>query len=102
MSQCGLNDDERPLTSSWTSAIGQIKPDFDVFALSKLLWTMISGKPRMQLWYWNDPRFDLAVQFPEDAHVARINRIFCIEDNVDLLRFEKLLQDESAFRRAKP
>ena len=48
---------------------------FDVFALSKLLWTMISGKPRMQLWYWNDPRFDLTIQFPEDAHVARVNRI---------------------------
>lgn len=56
--------------------IDDIKPDFDVFALSKLLWTMISGKPRMQLWYWNDPRFDLAVQFAEDAHVARVNRIF--------------------------
>jgi serine/threonine protein kinase len=56
--------------------IDEIKPDFDVFALSKLLWTMISGKPRMQLWYWNDPRFDLTIQFPEDAHVARVNRIF--------------------------
>jgi len=56
--------------------IEDIKPDFDVFALSKLLWTMISGKPRMQLWYWNDARFDLSVQFPDDAHVARVNRIF--------------------------
>jgi hypothetical protein len=56
--------------------IDEIKPDFDVFALSKLLWTMISGKPCMQLWYWNDPRFDLTIQFPEDAHVARVNRIF--------------------------
>ncbi len=56
--------------------IEDIKPDFDVFGLSKLLWTMISGKPRMQLWYWNDPRFDLAIQFAEDAHVARVNRIF--------------------------
>ena len=30
----------------------------------------------MQLWYWNDPRFDLTVQFPDDAHVARANRMF--------------------------
>jgi hypothetical protein len=56
--------------------IEDIKPAFDVFALSKLLWTLISGKPRMQLWYWNDPRFDLAKQFPEDPHVPRLNRLF--------------------------
>lgn len=76
--------------------IDDIKPDFDVFALSKLLWTMISGKPRMQLWYWNDPRFDLVKQFPDDAHAARVNRIFartlvqfsqeCLPTATDLLR----------------
>lgn len=36
-----------------------VRPTFDVFALGKLLWAMVSGKPILRLWYYHDPEFDL-------------------------------------------
>lgn len=48
---------------------------FDVFCLGKVLWAMVSGKTRLRLWYFMDPEFDLARQFPDDDGVLWINRL---------------------------
>ena len=36
-----------------------VRPDFDVFSLGKLLWSMISGKPFLRLWYFQQDEFNL-------------------------------------------
>ena len=41
-----------------------VKPTFDVFSLGKVLWSMISGSPRLRLWYHHDDAFELERMFP--------------------------------------
>ncbi|HJZ73417.1 MAG TPA: protein kinase [Vicinamibacterales bacterium] len=31
--------------------VDDVKPNFDVYSLGKLLWAMLAGKPRLRLWY---------------------------------------------------
>lgn len=59
--------------------LDQVRPSFDVFSLGKLLWSMLSGKPVLRLWYWNDPdypEFNLEKLFPEDPNIRWANYIF--------------------------
>lgn len=38
--------------------VEDIKPNFDVFSLGKLLWSMVAGPPKKLLaWYFNDPDY---------------------------------------------
>lgn len=52
-----------------------VRPTFDLFSLGKVLWAMVSGRPKMQLWYWQDPRFDLEKQYAADDRMRWINRL---------------------------
>jgi len=63
--------------------IEEIKPTFDVFCLGKLLWSMISGLPVLQLWYFNRPNFDVEKMFPNAPHIGFANPLFakCIVEN---------------------
>lgn len=65
--------------------IDQVRPTFDVFALGKLLWSMVSGRPILQLWYFDKPQFDLVGMFPESPHMKLANRLFkqCIVEDED-------------------
>lgn len=47
-----------------------VEPNFDVFSLGKLLWSMISGSPRLRLWYHRKSEFDLAQRFPRDESIG--------------------------------
>ncbi len=60
-----------------------IKAMFDVFSLGKLLWSMISGKPILQLWYFNRPQFNLEEMFPDQPSMGLANRLLsrCIVEN---------------------
>src|SRR5262249_53486233 len=62
---------------------------FDVFSLGKLLWSMISGQPRLQLWYHHKDRFELERMFPTDPDTKWARTILdrCIvEDEKDCLQ----------------
>ena len=50
--------------------LGDVRPNFDVFSLGKLLWSMISGDRVLQLWYHRRPQFDLAQRFQDDESIA--------------------------------
>jgi serine/threonine protein kinase len=53
--------------------IEDLRPTFDLYALGKVLWSMISGRPKLTGWYYDDEEFDLAKQFPEDPSMKAIN-----------------------------
>jgi hypothetical protein len=68
--------------------VDDIKPSFDVFSLGKLLWSMVSGRPVLRLWYHHRPEFELEGMFPEDFAIrwARFVLDPCIvEDEKDCL-----------------
>ena len=52
-----------------------VKPNFDVFSLGKVLWSMISGKQFLRLWYHHFPEFDLERLFPENHAMAWAVRV---------------------------
>lgn len=52
-----------------------IRPSFDVFSLGKLLWSMVSGKPVLQLWYVHDERFELEKMFPNTPDISWARQI---------------------------
>ncbi len=68
-------------------AMGQrledVRPSFDVFGLAKVLWSMVSGKTKLLLWYYNRSENDLTKIFPTDPNMLWINRLLgtCIVEN---------------------
>jgi serine/threonine protein kinase len=63
--------------------VDKVKPSFDVFGLGKLLWSMISGLPIIQLWYFNREQFNVESLFPENQYMKFANKLFskCIVEN---------------------
>lgn len=63
--------------------IDELSPAFDVFALGKLLWAMLSGKQLLNLWYFDEPKFDVESLFPSDPAMRHANSIFkkCIVEH---------------------
>ena len=72
----------------------EVEPNFDVFSLGKLLWSMVSGRSRLQLWYYKKQQFDLERMF-ENGDMFVINNILsfsvveepeqCLRDAGELL-----------------
>ena len=56
--------------------IEELESTFDVFSLGKLLWAMISDTPILQLWYFDQPQFNLAEKFPSNPHMGLANSLF--------------------------
>jgi serine/threonine protein kinase len=69
----------------------EVKPNFDVFSLGKLLWAMVSGREILRLWYFSHPKypqFDLERIYPENPDmrwVTRILRQCVVEHETDCL-----------------
>ena len=63
--------------------IDDIKPSFDVFSLGKLLWSMVSGKSILRLWYFEKEQFNVDLLFPESHTIKFANPLFkkCIVEN---------------------
>ena len=61
----------------------EVGPAFDAFSLGKVLWTMVSGKPVMQLWYFDRNGNDLRAMFPREHGMRYIHRILeaCIVEH---------------------
>lgn len=71
------NVGSRDWMAPWASGvrIDEIRPSFDLFSLGKLLWAMVSGRPKLRNWYHRRPEFDLEKQFPDDEAMGRVNRL---------------------------
>jgi serine/threonine protein kinase len=61
----------------WTYAmrLADVRPNFDVFGLAKLLWAMISGRPRFPLEDFDIEPHDLRRMFPDEPGVLFVHRI---------------------------
>ncbi|MFZ2639787.1 MAG: protein kinase [Verrucomicrobiia bacterium] len=74
----------------WTMGmrIDEVRPSFDVFALGKLLWAMVSKIPVLQLWYWSREKWDLKRMFPNAQGIELSDQIFektIVENETDCL-----------------
>ena len=70
----GTRDYQPPWT--YSLRLEDVKPNFDVFGLAKLLWAMISGRPRFPLEDFNVAPHDLRSMFPDNPEVLYVHRIF--------------------------
>lgn len=72
-----------------------VPQNFDVFALGKVLWTMIAGRPFLPYWYWSATQNNLAELF-DDPSMELVNKLVlarcvverpgdCLQTGVDLL-----------------
>lgn len=52
-----------------------VKPNFDVYMLGKVLWCMVAGKPKLDREFWDEPDNNLTKLFPSDPHMYMINEI---------------------------
>jgi eukaryotic-like serine/threonine-protein kinase len=75
--------------------LDEIKGNFDVYMLGKLLWCMVAGRLRLTREWYRRPEFDLTVKFPNDPHMYAINAILdkCLHDDPEkcLPQAEELL-----------
>jgi serine/threonine protein kinase len=55
--------------------IDQVKPTFDVFALGKVLWAMITGRPSLPLWYYDEEGNNIEELLPNDPLAKAVNRL---------------------------
>jgi serine/threonine protein kinase len=52
-----------------------VKPNFDVYMLGKVLWCMVAGKRKLDREFWDEPENDLTKLFPHDPNMHMINLI---------------------------
>jgi serine/threonine protein kinase len=52
-----------------------VNTNFDVYMLGKVLWCMVTGKPKLDREYWDEPVNDVTKLFPSDPHMYMINVI---------------------------
>jgi serine/threonine protein kinase len=52
-----------------------VKPTFDVFALGKVLWSMVNGGRKMRLWYFQEDDHNLEKIFPANPGMATLNSL---------------------------
>jgi serine/threonine protein kinase len=71
------NVGSRDWMPGWALSMKQeeVKPTFDVFGLGKTLYSMVSKKQHLRLWYHKEPDFDLLQMFPGDFGMEWINYI---------------------------
>ncbi len=55
--------------------VEDVRPTFDVWSLGKVLWSMASGRPVLQLWYFGREENDLRHLFPKDNGMLYIHYI---------------------------
>lgn len=63
--------------------IEDVRPNFDVFSLGKVLWSMVTGKTVLQLWYFDKDRSNVELLFPKSRGIQFANPLFakCIVEN---------------------
>lgn len=77
--------------------LDEITTAFDVFCLAKVLWAMISGRTKLQLWYYDHEEYNLERLFPDKEEMPLVNKLLSkcivqferdikIKDATELLR----------------
>lgn len=77
--------------------IEDVRPNFDVFSLGKVLWSMVTGKTVLQFWYFDKDRFNVELLFPKSRGIQFANPLFakCIVENEgDCMKDGKVLLSE--------
>ncbi len=73
LENAGSRDWMAPWLMGRRSLIG---PTADLFSLGKVLWWMLSGRPKLQLWYHREEdEYNLEKLFPGNDSMQRINRL---------------------------
>lgn len=67
----------------------EVRPNFDVYMLGKLLWCMVAGRMKLPREYHRRDQFNVARLFPDDRNMSYINRVL---DNCVVERPEACLQ----------
>ncbi len=75
--------------------LDDVRPSFDVFSLGKVLWNIISGREKLQLWYHRKDAFNLEKLFPKEPMMGAVNKLLdecvvedeehCLKDAGELL-----------------
>lgn len=68
----------RDFMPPWADVGGRLEnvdDRFDVYALGKLLWCMVSGRLVLQREYFKEPQNDVSLMYKHDPHVQMINEI---------------------------
>ena len=73
---------------SYGMRLADVQPDFDVFSLAKVLWAMVSGRPRFPLWYFDRDEHDLRQMFPNEPAIQFVQQILrkCVVESASETR----------------
>ena len=65
--------------------LDEVRPNFDVFSLGKLLWSMVSGEQFLRLWYYDRDKFNVEQKFSGRRYIHLINPILaqCVVEEED-------------------
>ena len=90
---------------SYGMRLADVQPAFDVFSLAKVLWAMVSSRPKFPLWYFDRPEHDLRQMFPDEPAVQFVHELFkkCvveIENEIKLHDAGELLREVDAIMAA--
>ena len=55
--------------------LADVQPTFDVFSLAKVLWAMVSGRPKFPFWYFDRLPHDLRQTFPDEPAVDFVHEL---------------------------
>ena len=89
--------DWMPTWSVGHSSWDEVNPSFDVFALGKVLWSLIAGDFFMRLHYYEEEQFDLTKRFPANRRMNLVNDLLSkcvVEREKDCLKDAGVLHDE--------
>ena len=92
LADCGLAfkvENQERLTLTWENVgtrdfqppwsygmrLVDVQPAFDVFGLAKVLWAMVSGRPKFPLWYFDRGEHDLRQMFPDEPAIQFVHEI---------------------------
>lgn len=62
---------------SWAmrKRLEDVTPRSDVFSLGKTIWSMVSDKPTLPLWYHREPEYDIECLDPSNQYVDFLNKL---------------------------
>lgn len=74
--------------------VDEINSKFDIFCLSKTIWSMISDTPVLPFWYYEEPEFNLELKFPNARYMRLANELFskCIVEKEKDCKIENARQ----------
>ena len=73
---------------SYGKRLADVRPAFDVFSMAKVLWAMVTGRPKFPLWYFDRDENDLRHMFPNEPAIQFVHEILtkCVVEYEDETR----------------